>query len=335
LHTSNGWKEETLYSFKGPNGSTPAGGLAISSLGNLYGTTKLGGANGVGVVFELLESSLGAWTYRIIHQFGGGKDGQYPSGNLVFDSAGNLYGTTQGGGAYGNGTETVGGTAFKLTPNSSGTWSETVIHSFGNGTDGAEPRSGATLDDSGNVYGTTYNGGSLGFGAVFEVSPQAHGGWKESVLYSFDIQSGDGFHPVGGVVLDALGNLYGTNIFGGSLGGGTVFELSQSAGMWTESVLWGFQGTTRNASPYSGLVFDSAGNLYGTTAYAPSTGSVFELSPIGGGYWNETNLFTFNTTQGSKPGIGSLAIDSKGNLYGGAQAGGANLDGVIFEVTPK
>jgi uncharacterized repeat protein (TIGR03803 family) len=186
LPRSNGtWSVTTLHSFDGgKGGSTPLGGLVLDSAGNLYGTTKLGGITGVGVVFRLSKSSSG-WTETVLHSFGGGGDGRYPSGNLVLDAAGNLYGTTQGGGAYSNGTNYSGGTAYQVSPTSGGAWTETVLHSFGNGTDGLSPRANLTLDKAGNLYGTTITGGTNSYGTVFELSLLG-GNWSEKVLYSFD-----------------------------------------------------------------------------------------------------------------------------------------------------
>jgi uncharacterized repeat protein (TIGR03803 family) len=336
------WTEKTLLSFNGGSGgSQPVGGLISDSSGNLYGTTKLGGANGGGLVFELSKSSSGSWTEKILHNFGSGKDGKFPTASLVFDASGNLYGTTEGGGAYGDGTESTGGIAFKLAPSSGSTWTEAVIHSFGHGTDGANPRCNLTLDSSGNVYGTTMHGGAPDWGAVFEISPQAHGGWKEQLLYSFDPEDVfiDGLTPVAGVIFDALGNIYGTTLYGGDRGGGIVFELSLNSGVWTENILTSFeQPFFQPSTLYSGLIFDSAGNLYGTTLRGAGTstlydGTVYKLTPTVSGTWTNTTLFAFGANHGAVPGVGSLVLDSSGNVYGATQAGGANKDGVVFEIT--
>jgi uncharacterized repeat protein (TIGR03803 family) len=335
LPRSNGtWSVTTLHSFDGgKGGSTPLGGLVLDSAGNLYGTTKLGGIAGLGVVFRLSKSSSG-WTETVLHNFGGGGDGRYPSGNLVLDAAGSLYGTTQGGGAYSNGTNYSGGTAYQVSPTSGGAWTETVLHSFGNGTDGLSPRANLTLDRAGNLYGTTITGGTNSYGTVFELSLLG-GNWSEKVLYSFDPFNGqDGWHPVGGLVFDTAGNLYGTTTVGSTGGGGTIFELSpQTGGTWSESVLFGFYGPFREPQfSYSGLTFDSAGNLYGTTLRW--NGTVFKLAPAGGGVWTETSVYSFDGKHGSMPAVGSLVFDSSGNLYGATQNGGANQDGTVFKITP-
>lgn len=344
LTLKNGvWSEKTLISFNGGNGgSQPVGGLILDSSGNLYGTTKEGGTNGAGIVFELSKSGSGAWTEKILHNFGAGKDGKFPRATLVFDSAGNLYGTTEGGGAYGDGTVSKGGTAFKLAPGSKG-WTETVIHSFGNGTDAANPRCNLVLDANGNVYGTAMNAGANGYGAAYEISPQAHGGWKEKLIYSFNPANNfsDGGRPEAGLIFDKSGNLYGTTVFGGERGGGIVYELSPaSGGAWSETVISSFeQPFFQPSNLYSGVVFDSAGNLYGATLRGAGTGTVFDgtvykLTPSGSGTWINTTLYAFGANHGAVPGAGSLVLDSSGNVYGATQAGGANKDGVVFKITP-
>jgi uncharacterized repeat protein (TIGR03803 family) len=343
IPSGSSWTEKTIYRFKGStDGATPLGSLIVDSSGNLYGTTNLGGTKGVGTVFELRPNGA-TWTKTILHNFGGARDGEFPSAGLAMDASGNLYGTTEGGGAFGNGQNNVGGTAYKLAPRG-GTWTETVIHSFGSGTDGAVPRSNLTLDTSGNLYGTSTQGGAKTFGAVFKISPQSGGGWKESVLHSFNpgnFEDGDG--PVAGVIFDNAGNLYGTTTSGGEQDGGVVFELSPAGGTWTETILASFEQPFYQPSAlYTGLVLDKAGNLYGATLRGGNfvsasetffNGTVFELTPSGHN-WKYTTLFFFDGTHGAVPGIGALVLDSSNNLYGATQAGGANKNGVVFKITP-
>jgi uncharacterized repeat protein (TIGR03803 family) len=338
--SGSNWTEKTLHSFTGASdGGTPRGTLVFDQIGNLYGATKLGGANGVGVVYELTKSASGTWSETVLHNFGAVKDGQYPVGNLIFDSAGNLYGVTEGGGAYGNGMQNVGGTAYKLAPptKSGGGWTETVIHSFGNGTDGISPRANLVLDKVGNLYGTTMLGGASSGGTVFEISPQTKGGWKETVLYNFLSVAFDGYQPVSGLIFDSSGNLYGTTSRGGGWGGGTggglVFELSPSmGGTWTQTQLCNFEISFDSSSLlYSNLTFDNAGNLYGATLQGSGVGSIFEVTAGTvlencGGFWG------FSGTNGAKPAVGALIFDSAGNLYGATQDGGANNEGAIFEI---
>jgi uncharacterized repeat protein (TIGR03803 family) len=335
------WTEKTLYSFPGgTSGAQPDGGLVFDSAGNLYGSTKLGGTNGTGTVYELSKSSSGTWTEKVLHNFGGSKDGQYPIASLIIDSNGNLYGTTESGGAYGNGQQNSGGTSFELSPQTGGTWKETVLHSFGSGKDGLIPRSSLVRDKDGNLYGTTTLGGANGEGSVFELSAQSGGGWKESILYSFNpSNSSDGFLPVAGLTIDSSGNLYGTTEWGGPVnGGGTVFELSrQTNGTWQETQLYSFNWLSGDRTPFSGVIFDSAGNLYGANigrADYKAYGTVFKLTPQTGTSWIETELYNFDNTHGAIPGIGFLTIDKSGNLYGATQAGGANDDGIVFEIKP-
>ena len=340
-----GWTEKTLFTFTGATtGSMPLASLVLDAAGNLYGTTKLGGARGAGVAFELTPSSSGRWTEKVLHTFGSGSDGAYPVGNLVFDHAGNLYGTTQGGGAHGNGQENTGGTAFKLTHKSGGTWTESVLYSFGaNSTDAVTPRANLVFDTGGNLFGTTTRGGVNHVGTVFKLTPQAGGIWKETIIHSFsrDFNTGDGYTPNAGVIFDHVGNLYGTTTFGGD-GGGVAFELSPAGSVWTETVLYSFPfGFGQPTNSYSNLVFDAVGNLYGTTIYGGDAevdegfdGTVFELKPNGNGTWTKSDLYGFDSVHGANPGIGALVVDSSGKLYGATQAGGANKNGVVFQVSP-
>ncbi len=231
-----------------------------------------------------------------------------------------------------------------------------VLYSFGSNSvnDGANPYGRLLRDGNGNVYGTTYGGGnlnpdlcpSLGCGTLFELSPNSDGTWSEAVLYDFCSQAGcyDGSLPKAGLVADASGNLYGTALEGGFSGGGAVFELSPpsgSGGAWTETVLWSFN-TIDGCDPFDKLIFDNAGNLYGTTrdcgAGQNANGTVFELSPNSGGTWNESVLYTFNGTAKKNPygyrPYAAVIFDNQGNLYGTASYGGKNLGGVVFQLTP-
>src|SRR5580692_4105775 len=164
LTLSNGkWTENVPHEFNGTSGSVPRAGVILDGSGNLYGTTDSGGTHISGTVFQLIPNN-GKWTAKVLHNFGSGSDGSFPSADLVRDHAANLYGTTASGGTY------VSGTLFELIPNN-GQWTESVLHSFGNGTDGAFPSSRVILDSAGNLYGTTESGGAHGGGAVFEVTP--------------------------------------------------------------------------------------------------------------------------------------------------------------------
>ena len=284
----------------------------------------------------------------VVYSFGTTPDGRYPAAGLVFDPAGNLYGMTGQGGVYSYGT------VFELTPNSGGGWTELVLHSFNpnNTKDGASPLGGLVIDASGNLYGTTeLSTGSNGGGTVFEMVAQAGGGWKEKILHTFTASSAGGQYPESTLILDAVGNLYGTTSYGGAgtgcgtLGCGTVFELLHSAGgTWTERVLHTFTNDgTDGYTPFGGLAFDSAGNLYGTTSSGGNVttcgsgvgcGTVFELTPTKSG-WTEKILhnFTNNGTDGYAPPNG-VVVDAHGNIYGTTQSGGLHGNGIAFELKP-
>jgi uncharacterized repeat protein (TIGR03803 family) len=323
-----------LFTFNGTDGNVPESGVVFGPDGALYGTTTYGGSGGVGVVYSLrpaataCKTALCPWTETVLYQFTGGNDGGGPSG-LTCDYAGNLYGTTPGGGAFG------GGTVFKLTP-SNGGWTESVLYSFSGGNDGAEPDSGVILDQAGNLYGTTFAGGTghgsgcyyQGCGTVYQLTPSGSG-WKENTLYAF--QGGaDGYGPAGGLIFDRSGSLYGTTTNGGGGGDGTVFELSPAGGgSWTFTLLYGEVGSSAS------LTMDGAGSLYGTITgfwVDGDYGSVFKLTPSGGG-WIYTTLHYFGGNSGENP-FGGVALDANGNLYGTTSGGGAYDNGVVWEITP-
>ena len=251
----------TLASFNYNNGANPYSGLTFDAAGNLYGTTSNGGAHGEGTVFELAR---GSGTPTTLVSFNG-TNGSSPEAGLTADAAGNLYGTTFGGGAGGYGT------VFKVA---AGSGTLTTLASFSS-YDGAYPQGRLIRDAAGNLYGTTYNGGGPGYyGTVFEI---AAGSSTITNLASFD--RSNGADPLAGLTADAAGNLYGTTSFAGPGGHGTVFELA--AGSGTLTTLASFDGTN-GSSPLSDLTFDAAGNLYGTTAFggAHGEGTVFELAGI-------------------------------------------------------
>jgi uncharacterized repeat protein (TIGR03803 family) len=357
------WKEQILFEFVGTTygaatGSFPEAGLVMDSAGNLYGTAFGGGAANLGAVFKLSPTASGSWDETVLYSFAGGSDGENPLSPVIFDSAGNLYGTTEYGGSYSDGT------VFKLSPGANGTWTESVVHSFaGYPLDGSKPAASLVFDSKGNLYGTTSSGGSSenckvnkkieGCGTAFELSPATHGEWTEALLYSFTNTGGDGAFPYANLIFDSAGNLYGTTENGGVSGKcqgigsstcGTVFELTPAGtGSWTEKVLYAFKGyKTDGAMPLAGLVMDSRGNLYGTTdvggnasnpQYDLGFGTVFELSPSDGGQWTESLLHNFQLgSDGGFPQSG-LQLDSSGNLFG-ATAGDAYTGSAVYEITP-
>jgi uncharacterized repeat protein (TIGR03803 family) len=333
--TSNGrggWSETVLHSFDGADGMFPQGVLVFDKSGNLYGTTLLGGVSGDGTVFKLAPNSDGSWTESIVHSFDGG-DGFAPQAGVIFDEAGNLYGTTSGGSAHN------WGNAFKLSPNSDGTWTETVLHSFDkNGVDGFQLQGALIFDKHGSLYGTTAWGGNLsncggaGCGIVFRLTPRKNGSWKESIIHSFG--GADGSSPTDALIFDKAGNLYGTTETGGAAFG-TVFELSPNGdGSWTESVLFSFYGTY-GLYPDAGVIFDQAGNLYGTTVSGGTSGygTVFELSLGGDGSWTANLLHAFLNRPGTTP-LGGLISNGHGKLYGTTAGDDRMTFGSVFAITP-
>jgi len=314
----------TLYSFGfGPDGANPQSRLVRDAKGNLYGTTVSGGSAkscpaGCGTVFRLDPSG----TETVLHSFRGGTDGANPYAGLIRDTKGNLYGTTLAGGKH------SAGTVFKLDPQGK----ETVLYSFTGGADGGFPYASLILDHAGNLYGTTYWGGSCGnyygCGTVFKVAPSG----KETVLYSFTAAN-DGAFPYAGLIRDAKGNFYGTTFGGGDghcqpTGCGTVFKLDTTG---KESVLHFF--TPNNADgfrPYGSLIRDKLGNLYGTTFFGGpgGLGTVFRLDPSG----TETIIYGF--TGGADGGLpyAGVIMDAAGNLFGSTEQGGTLFSGTVFKV---
>jgi uncharacterized repeat protein (TIGR03803 family) len=274
---SGGWSEQTLHTFNLniKDGSGPYACPIFDSAGNLYGTTTEGGLYGYGSVYEFIPKVGGGWTEKLIHSFNiDSKDGNYPFAGLIIDAEGKLYGATSGGGVYNDGT------AFELTPNSGGTWTEKILHNFNrNGEDGGQPYASLISDGEGNLYGTTSDGGPQDSGSVFELTPAANGVWTAKVLHNFGNEE-DGKYPYGSVTIDTNGNVYGTTVSGGTDGGGVIFELTPTSnGKWTEILLHDFGSGTDGAQPQAGLVFDSFGSLYGTTSYGGTHdgGTIFEM----------------------------------------------------------
>jgi uncharacterized repeat protein (TIGR03803 family) len=272
--SGSGWSESVLYSFAGGNdGASPYAGVIFGDGGGLYGTTASGGYYGQGTVFGLTPGSSGLWTETVILTFNTNNGGG-PLGGLVSDGV-NFYGVTEGGGKY------KAGIAYELAPNTSGGWNESILHSFGKGSDGIDPYAEAlVLDSLGNLYGTTTAGGAHQAGTVFKLSRNGAGSWGEVVLYSFD--GAVASNPFSGVILDGKGHLYGTCANGnGETTVGSVYELTaQPSGKWSERNLLMF--TRGNGEfPEAALLRDAAGNLYGTTTMGGewNMGVVYEVTP--------------------------------------------------------
>jgi uncharacterized repeat protein (TIGR03803 family) len=332
--------ESVLLTFAGTNGQYPFGGLVGDAKGNLYGMTSAGTSN-KGIVFELSPpaSGAGAWTQTTLLTFTG-SNGDDPQSTLMIDSKGNLYGTTYYGGSAFSAAANIPGTgiAFELSPPATGktAWTETILTNF-TGTNGAYPLAGLVAGSNGHLYGTTLEGGASNDGTLFELTPPATGqtAWTTTTLIAFS--GTNGYHPIGGLVLDSAGNLYGTTENGGTLGDGNLFELSPPATgtAWTEDVLLAFNGTTDGSLPRASLIMDSAGNLYGTTKNGGKDGygCVFRLTKPteSGASWVEKVLASFTGTNGSGA-YGALAFDSAGDLLGLTESGGKDGDGTIFKI---
>ena len=312
--------EIVLHSFAGgSDGAAPNAGVIRSKSGIFYGTTTAGGTYGKGIVFQLIGSKE-----TVLYSFAGGTDGATPEANLALDAAGNLYGTTSAGGAKGNGT------VFKLAAPKAGKWTESVLYSFGAGTDGATPVGGVSLDASGNLYGTTSAGGTYGLGTVFKLTPGIV--WTETILHNF--QNGDdGAVPYADLIADTLGNFYGAATEGGANGGGTVFKLTPSNGSWNFSVLYSVPGWGISGS-FGNVILDTTGKIYGTTHCdgAYNAGTIYELTPSGG-TWSYTQLYNFTGGNDGQYSFGNLVV-KQGKLYGTTKYAGTHGEGTIFALTP-
>lgn len=268
--TSSG-TETILHSFDedGTDGYWPVASLILDKEGNLYGTASGGGAYGYGAVFKVTPTG----TETVLYSFGQTEtDGRNPDGALAMDGKGNLFGTTESGGAYSSSCDSYGcGTVFEITPSGR----EIILHSFDeNGTDGIQPAAGLVIT-GGNLYGTTSGGGAYGWGTVFKVTSSR----TETVLHSFNQNGSDGVYPYASLVMDNKGNLYGTTLDGGSYGWGTVFELTPSG---TETILHSFENSASDGfAPNAGVALDEDGNLYGATQIggAYSKGTVYKITP--------------------------------------------------------
>jgi uncharacterized repeat protein (TIGR03803 family) len=353
-NSSGGYTRTVLHKFSGDHdGAYPLASVILDSAGNLYGTTFNGGLPSLGIVYELSPTSSGNWRESILWTFTG-PDGGSPVSSLTFDSDGNLYGTAEVGGVHDVGV------VFELSPTLSGAWSETVLYNFDRGSKGRYPMGGVTLGGIGTsvlLYGTASNGGNTaqscgaaGCGVVYELSRNAFGELTETAIAAFVADRGNG--PLGNLVFDPSGNLYGVTRYGGdvsgcsNLGCGVVYELSpDGGGDWSENLLRVFEpgpndtGDFHGAEPLAGLAIDSSGNLYGTTLSGGTSGYgvVFKIS-VGTG--QETVLHSFTGgTDGGKPYSPVVLEGTK--IFGATSLGGVSSDcvqspgcGVVFEISP-
>jgi uncharacterized repeat protein (TIGR03803 family) len=328
---SQGWVFNTLYMFQSSDGGGPMAPLIFGPDGALYGTTSTGGGGGgpYGGIFSLrppptfCAAVSCSWTETTLYRFTGGMDSEAPEGHLIFDQAGNLYGTAfgsyvvhEGGlGGYQNGT------VWELV-HSGGSWTFNVLYGFPGPPDGANPNGGVTFDRTGNLYGTTVHGGSQRLGSVFQLTPSGSS-WSEQTLYSFP-GNNQGTFPLAGLVADQAGNFYGATFIDG-----WVFELTPSGGGWNYNNIYELSG-----GPQSDLTIDAQGNLYGTSpAGGQGQGFVFKLSQVGG-VWTFTDLHDFaGADDGAYPG-GSVILDASGNIYGVTSQGGTFGYGTAWMLTP-
>ena len=248
--------------------------MAVDARGNVYGMTPTGGANGLGVVYEVQSRSNGDWKLRVLHTFTGGSDGSSGSAGKLVLRGGHIFGVATTGGSFGSGT------VFELRPTRSGEWDLKTLYSFQGAPDGVFPYGALLFDAAGNIYGTTYYGGPDGLGTVYRLSRNGGGQWRETVLYSFQ-PGNDGNSSISNLVADAAGNLYGTTSEGG-LGSGTIFHLMPAQnGTYAESIAHSFQGTPDGAFPYAGMVGDGGGIFYGATVHggADGDGAIYRFIP--------------------------------------------------------
>lgn len=325
---------QVIYSFGGgSDGEYADTDLVADKAGNIYGTSVQGGLSASGTVFELSPSG-GNWIHTVLYSFTGGNDGGEPYKGVTLDAQGNLYGTAVTGGT--GACEGGCGVVYKLT-NSGGTWTQSVIHNF-NGNDGSGPGSGVTFDRHGNLYGVTPTGGANGLGVIYQMRPGTGGSWKFKVIHNFTGGSDGSSGMAGRLILDKAGNLFGVATTGGANGSGVAFELVRSqTGQFTFKTLYPFKGQPDAGFPYGGLLFDKAGNLYGTTYYdgANDLGSVYQLAPQSDGTFKERVLYSFKGTADGDGPISTLVADQAGNLYGTASENGAASCGcgTIFRLT--
>ncbi len=270
------WTETIIHEFSWDEGCGASYGLVSDAAGNLYGVTGIGGGSDEGVAYELSPNAGGSWTYKVLYQFTD-TDGR-PGTSLIFDSNGNLFCGTEG-------------SVIELSPNSDGTWTESTAYAFNGTSDGFNPLGDLMFDSAGNLYLTNQASGAYLGGTALKLTPNGSGGWTSTLLHSFGAR-GDGYYPYGGLVADSSGNLYGNTLAGGGADGdGIVYELSPGTdGIWTETFLrlFGPTGSPKGTTPEGSLVFDSVGNLYGTTTtggdpscypQAGGCGVVYRLTP--------------------------------------------------------
>lgn len=327
---------QVIHNFTGgQDGANPEAGLSMDRAGNLYGTAYQGGSANRGTVFKFTYKSTG-WVLSPLYSFTGEPDGSSPTARVIVGPDGSLYGTTEFGGHY----CLVGcGTVFSLKPPVTlcksiiCSWSETILYRFHGDSDGANPGYGdLAFDSQGHIYGTTYFGGNDANGVVYELT-SSNGSWTESAIYLFRAST-DGQYPYSGVVLDSSGNLYGTTFAAGAHGYGNVFQLTHSGSGWSANSLYAFHDSTDGGKPFGGVIFDDAGNLYGSTSTGGtgSGGTVYELAA---NTWGYDLLYSLSGSAYLPGSYASLTRDAAGNLYGTTNKDGAYGAGSVFKLTPS
>jgi uncharacterized repeat protein (TIGR03803 family) len=342
------WTQTTIYNFLswGSTGYVPSSDLIIDSTGALYGVTYYGGDSRClcGVLYKLVPPAKqgGAWTQQVLHAFTStGIDGRLPNAAIVINKQGTIYGVTQQGGTWDSGV------IYQVEPGTGGTYAEAVLYSFGDNEDASTPNGSLVLDSTGALYGAAAAGGAFNQGAVFKFIPPTKAGQKgtESILFSFGGTLSSGLTPIGDLVFDTAGNLYGVTVAGGDpVSDGVVYQLQPATGAWIENVLFDFTGQT-GKNPAGGLTYNSAnGSLYGTTSVGnpmkAGSGIVFQLTPPAqqGGAWTEATLYEFTFFGNGALPTGHILIDSNGNLDGTTLNGGLygcdGYCGVVYQIVP-
>jgi uncharacterized repeat protein (TIGR03803 family) len=317
----------SLHSFTaiGSDGSNPGSGMIINSSGDIFGTTQNGGTHSKGTVFEITPSQ-GVYTLTTIYNFTGGDDGGGPLAGLVMDASGDLFGTTGGDGANGDGV------VYELTP-SGGSYTPHTIYTFTGDNNGGGPTGDLILDGSGDLFGVTTYAGANNAGTVFELTPDTEGGYTINTLFAFPFNVGSG---LGSLVIDNNGDFFGTTSMGGTHGDGTVFELTPGAGGYTYSILHTFTDGIDGAYPSNSIIIDSSGDLFDSTYTGSNTwGTVFELSPGTTDYTFNT-LYSFTGGDNGQLPSGGLVLDGSGDLFGTTSGGiyAGHTNGTVFELTP-
>lgn len=343
LYVSAYARESVIYAFQGgDDGASPLGGLIADKFGNYFGATEFGGGgpctyigySGCGTIFELSPNGKGGWTETVVYRFKGEADGLFPFAGLIFDAAGNLYGTTAGGGTNANiKCPPSCGSAFELSLGAQG-WTLTVLHAFKGGEDGGGLLGGLLADNTGKLYGATYLGGTVNWGTFFQLIP-VNGTWKFNKLHNFKnyLSGPDGGQPNGTPLLGADGNLYGTTQHGGIYGGGVIYRFSQNkAGQWKERIVHAYGGSSKDeGADYGDFAQDSNGNLYGTgyRYYA------YRMS-LRRGEWKRTNIHFFSRSKGDGDIVfDDLMVDATGNVYGTTGAGPGVPYGKVYRLSEQ